>query len=63
MPKYFWYEVYAYNQNKPGTSTIDTFDTLCEAQEYIKEHQEQELFVDEWQMNSDGSGMLITSLI
>lgn len=63
MSKFFWYEVFTYNQSKPGTSTIETFDTLSEAQEFINEHQDMELFVDEWQMNSDGSGMLVTSLI
>lgn len=63
MPKYYWYEVYTFAGQSVGTKTIDSFDTLSEAQTYVSEHSAEELFIDEWEMNEDGTGLTYRNLI
>ena len=58
MKKVFWYEVFGFVDNEEinGTETIETFDTLKEAEKYVDKHIGLRLFIDKWQMNKDGSG-------
>ena len=59
MKKIKWFEVYGLvdiDDKESGTETKDSFDTLKEAQDYMDEHNKNELSIDEWEMNEDGSG-------
>ena len=54
-----WYEVFGFVDNIPtnGTITIETFDTLKEAEDYVNKHNTEDLYIDTWEMNEDGSGI------
>lgn len=60
MKKIIWFEVFGFideDDEDYGTETKETFDTLAEAEKYTSEHKNQTLFIDEWEMNEDGSGV------
>lgn len=63
MTKTTWFEVYEFVDNDiiNGTQTIEQFDSIEEADKFISEEQcknnERKLFIDEWEMNEDGSGI------
>jgi hypothetical protein len=55
-----WFEVYGLidvNDEDYGTETKDSFDTLQEAEDYIKNHKEEGLSIDEWESYADGTGV------
>jgi hypothetical protein len=54
-----WYEVFGFvdNVEENGTETKETFDTLEEAENYVNEHNTEDLYIDAWEMNEDGSGV------
>ena len=59
MKKNRWFEVYGLidiDDDESGTETKESFDTLKEAQDYMEEHKDEVLSIDEWEMNEDGSG-------
>ena len=59
MKKIKWFEVYGLvdiDDKELGTETKDSFDTLKEAQDYMNEHNKDELSIDEWEKNEDGIG-------
>lgn len=53
--KEYWFEIFKHTDN--GTETVDTVDTEEEALKYIAERPNETLYYDEWEMNSDGSGV------
>lgn len=60
MKKIIWFEVFGFidkDDEDFGTETKECFDTLAEAEKYISEHFEETLFIDEWEMNEDGSNV------
>lgn len=60
MKKINWFEVFGLvdeNDDESGTETKETFDTLEEAEKYVSEHNNETLFIDEWEMDEDGSGL------
>ena len=63
MPKNYWYEVYCFMTNKTGTETLETFETLGDAQQFINSNSNRDLYVDEWEMNEDGTGLTFRNLI
>ncbi len=55
-----WFEVYGLvdiNDEEFGTETKEIFDTLEEAEEYLKNNMQQELSIDEWESYADGTGV------
>jgi len=44
----FWFEVFTSDENE-STETIATFDSLKEAEQYVADHSEQDLWIDKWQ--------------
>ena len=60
MKKNIWFEVYGavdIDNEECGTETKESFDTLKEALDYLEEYKNEELSIDEWEMNEDGSGI------
>jgi len=58
--KVTWFEVFCFVDNDVinGTETKETFDTLQEAETYLEKHKEEgELYIDEWEINQDGTGI------
>lgn len=62
MSKNYWYEVYTYENKSVGTITLESFDTLGDAQRYVAENKDKELFIDEWEMNEDGTQVSYRSI-
>lgn len=59
MEKVTWYEVYGFVDNIPmnGTYTRETFDNLKEAEDYLDKHNTEDLYIDTWESNADGTGV------
>ena len=60
MKKINWFEVYGLvhlDDEEYGTETKESFDTLKEAQDYLEKHKDEQLSIDEWEANEDGSGV------
>lgn len=59
MKKITWFEVFGFvdNVEDNGTETKETFDTLEEAEDYVNKHNTEDLYIDHWEMNEDGSGV------
>lgn len=57
MKKITWFEVFGFvdNVEENGTETKETFDTLKEAEDYVNHHNTEDLYIDQWEMNEDGS--------
>ena len=53
MEKNYWYEVFT-SHDVHGTETIETFDTLPEAEQYVADNSEQDLWIDKWKLNEQG---------
>ena len=55
-----WYEVFLHDDEE-GTHTLATFDTEKQAKDFMYDYSmrypEVELYYDEWQSNTDGSGV------
>ena len=56
-----WFEVYGlvdkYDEES-GTETKESFDTLRQAQDYMKEHKDEELSIDEWEADKNGDNAI-----
>jgi ElaB/YqjD/DUF883 family membrane-anchored ribosome-binding protein len=48
-----WFEVFT-STEEDGTETIESFDTLAEADDYVAKNPEQNLFIDKWRTNKQG---------
>jgi len=56
MRKKFLYEVYSFNGMSPtGTVTHKIFELFGDAQRFVIENLNKDLYVDEWVMFPDGS--------
>ncbi len=58
--KVTWFEIFWFIDNEfiNGTETIETFDTLEEAETYVEKNKQRgELYIDEWESNEDGTGV------
>lgn len=54
MQEKIWYEVYCYDGSRKGTQTLGSFDTLGDAQRYVADRPEQDLYIDKWETTADG---------
>lgn len=59
MDKVYWFEVFTSTEND-GTETIETFDTLPEAEQYVSDNCEQDLWIDKWTLNEQGGNEKVT---
>lgn len=55
----YWYEVFT-SHDIHGTETIETFDTLLEAEQYVAENCAQHLCIDKWKLNEQGVNEKVT---
>lgn len=56
MKKRFFYEVYSFNGQSPtGTITHKIFEFFGDAQSFLIENLNKDLYVDEWVIYADGS--------
>lgn len=62
-----WFEVFHYDEEEEGSETIASFDTEKQAKDFMYDYSmrypEVELNYDEWQSNTDGSGVEKRKLI
>lgn len=49
-----WYEVYCYDGSRKGTKTLESFDTLGDAQRYVADRPSQDLYIDKWETTPEG---------
>jgi|Laugrespbdmm15dd_1035085.scaffolds.fasta_scaffold40706_2 hypothetical protein len=54
MEEKIWFEVFT-STEEDGTETVETFDTLDEAEQYVAEHSEQDLWIDKWKLGENGN--------
>lgn len=58
METNYWYEVFTSNDIH-GTETIETFDTLPEAEQYVADNPEQNLWIDKWTITEYGETLKV----
>jgi hypothetical protein len=58
MKRVYWFEVFTSTEEE-GTETIETFDTLCSAEQYVSDNCEQDLYIDKWTMNEQGENVKV----
>jgi hypothetical protein len=57
MKKYRWFEVFGLidkDDEEYGTETKEWFESLKEAQDYLKVHKDEEWSIDEYENDGDG---------
>ena len=59
METNYWYEVFT-SCEIHGTETIKTFDTLLEAEQFVAENPEQDLWIDKWTITEYGENLKVT---
>jgi hypothetical protein len=53
MEEKYWFEVFTSTED--GTETVENFDSLEEAEQYVAEHCEQDLWIDKWKLGENGN--------
>jgi hypothetical protein len=54
MEEKIWFEVFT-STEEDGTETVDSFDSIEEAEQYVAEHCEQDLWIDKWKLGENGN--------